>query len=102
MPKGRKPTQKPQTPVTTPEQPPVLEQQMPTEAPKAPQAPKAAAAPALESYIARHETTAQDAGLVVTAISHPGATECHHDGVYSGFPITAGELSATYSDGSKH
>jgi hypothetical protein len=56
----------------------------------------------LEAFIAQHERAAQAAGLVVTAISYPGATPRLHPGVYSGFPITTGELSATYSDGSTH
>lgn len=59
-------------------------------------------APSVEDFIATHERAAQDAGLVVTAISHPDATPRHHPGVYSGFPITVGPLQATYNDGSKH
>lgn len=57
--------------------------------------------PELEDFIARHEKAAQAVDLVVTAISHPAAKPRHHPGVYSGFPITTGALSATYSDGSK-
>jgi hypothetical protein len=64
-------------------------------------APKKAHMP-LDDYIEHHEKAAQDVGLVVTAISHPDAKPRHHDGVYSGFPVTPGELSAIYSDGSKH
>lgn len=64
--------------------------------------PAPAGTPDLDDYITTHERAAQDAGLVVTAISHPDATPRHHPGVYSGFPITVGPLQATYSDGSKH
>jgi hypothetical protein len=56
----------------------------------------------LDAFIKRHETKAQSAGLVVTAISYPGAVARPHEGVYAGFPVTPGDLSATYSDGSKH
>ena len=56
----------------------------------------------LDAFIAQHERAAQADGLVVTAISYPGAVPRLHPGVYSGFPITTGELLATYSDGSKH
>ena len=56
----------------------------------------------LDAFITRHEAEAQAADLVVTAISYPGAVARPHDGVYAGFPVTPGELSATYSDGSKH
>ena len=56
--------------------------------------------PDLDDFIAGHERAAQDVDLVVTAISHPDAKPRHHNGVYSGFPITTGELLATYSDGS--
>ena len=62
----------------------------------------AVAMPDLDDYIAGHERAAQAVDLVVTAISHPDAKPRHHAGVYSGFPITTGELSATYSDGSMH
>ncbi|WP_208281727.1 hypothetical protein [Massilia oculi] len=62
----------------------------------------AAAVPDLDEFIATHERAAQAVDLVVTAISHPDAKPRHHVGVYSGFPITTGELSATYSDGSTH
>lgn len=74
-------------------------------APEAPAAPAQVAnqaIPDLDSFIASHEKAAQAADLVVTAISYPGADPRHHPGVYSGFPIAAGELQATYSDGSKH
>ncbi|WP_208281722.1 hypothetical protein [Massilia oculi] len=71
--------------------------------------PEAAAAPApdkpvpeLDDFIAGHERAAQDVDLVVTALSHPAAKPRHHAGVYSGFPIAPGPLSATYSDGSTH
>lgn len=66
--------------------------------------PEAAAAPApdLDDFITGHERGAQAVDLVVTAISHPDAKPRHHNGVYSGFPITTGELLATYSDGSTH
>jgi hypothetical protein len=56
----------------------------------------------LDAFIARHEAAAQAIGLVVTAISYPGAAARLHEGVYAGFPVTPGDLSATYSDGSKH
>jgi hypothetical protein len=56
----------------------------------------------LDAFIARHEAAALAANVVVTAISYPGAVARPHEGVYSGFPVTPGELSATYSDGSKH
>ncbi len=56
----------------------------------------------LDAFIAQHERAAQADGLVVTSISYPGAAPRLHPGVYSGFPIADGELSATYSDGSKH
>ena len=56
----------------------------------------------LDAFIARHETEAQAAGLVVTAVSYPGAVARPHEGVYAGFPVTPGDLLATYSDGSKH
>lgn len=58
--------------------------------------------PELDDFIAGHEKAAQAVDLVVTAISHPSAKPGHRIGVYSGFPITAGPLEATYSDGSKH
>jgi hypothetical protein len=60
------------------------------------------AIPELDVFIADHERAAQAIGQVVTAISYPDATPRLHVGVYSGFPITAGELQATYSDGSVH
>lgn len=56
----------------------------------------------LDAFIAQHERAAQAGGLVVTAISYPGAAPRLHPGVYSGFPIVDGALSATYSDGSVH
>lgn len=56
----------------------------------------------LDAFIAQHERAAQANGLVVTAISYPGAAPRLHPGVYAGFPIADGELSATYSNGSKH
>lgn len=59
-------------------------------------------APSIDTFIEHHERAAQAVDLVVTAISHPDAKPRHHNGVYSGFPITAGELLATYSDGSTH
>lgn len=58
--------------------------------------------PDLDAFITEHERAAQAGGHVVTAISHPDARPRHHNGVYSGFPITTGELLATYSDGSTH
>ena len=61
-----------------------------------------APAPPLDDYIAHHEKAAQAVDLVLTAISHPDAKPRHHIGVYSGFPIVAGPLSATYNDGSTH
>ncbi|WP_312165912.1 hypothetical protein [Massilia timonae] len=90
-----------------PEAAAVLEQ--PAEAPPVMMAKPEDAAPAptvavpeLDGFIAGHERAAQAVDLVVTAISHPDAKPRHHAGVYSGFPITTGALSATYSDGSKH
>lgn len=65
-------------------------------------APAAASIPDLDVFIATHEKTAQDTGLVVTAIAHPDARPRMHLGTYSGFPITDGPLQATYSDGSTH
>lgn len=62
----------------------------------------AVAVPDLDDFITGHERAAQAVDLVVTAISHPDAKPRHHAGVYSGFPITTGALSATYSDGSTH
>jgi hypothetical protein len=56
----------------------------------------------LDDFIAEHERAAQAIGQVVTAISYPDATPRLHVGVYSGFPIAAGDLQATYSDGSTH
>lgn len=91
------PTAAPQAPVAI--DPPVVEIKP---APPPPPAPSKKAAEPLDEYIAKHEQAAQDDGLVVTAISHPDAKDRHHDGVYSGFPVTGGELSATYSDGTKH
>jgi hypothetical protein len=58
--------------------------------------------PELDDFIAVHERASQDIGQVVTAISYPDATPRLHVGVYSGFPIAAGDLQATYSDGSTH
>lgn len=84
-------------PTPTPEAPPPA----PRAAQDAGLAP-GATVPELDDYIAGHEKAAQDAGLVVTAISHPAAKPRTHLGVYSGFPIETGELSATYSDGSTH
>jgi hypothetical protein len=92
----------PETPQAT-EQPaePVVQAQAPAE-PREQDKPAAAEVPELDDYIALHEKAAQDAGLVVTAIAHPSAKPRIHIGVYSGFPIAAGDLSATYSDGSTH
>jgi hypothetical protein len=64
--------------------------------------PAQAGTPELDVFIAEHERAAQAIGQVVTAISYPDATPRLHVGVYSGFPIAAGELQATYSDGSTH
>lgn len=64
--------------------------------------PAQAGIPDLDAFIAQHEHAAQDIGQVVTAISHPDAKPRLHTGVYSGFPISAGDLQATYSDGSTH
>lgn len=90
-----------------PEAAPALEQ--PAEAPPVDGVKPKGAAPALaesvpdlDDFITGHERAAQAVDLVVTAISHPDAKPRHHAGVYSGFPITTGELLATYSDGSKH
>lgn len=58
--------------------------------------------PDLDAFITTHERAAQAIGQVVTAISYPDATPRLHAGVYSGFPISAGDLLATYSDGSTH
>ena len=71
---------------------------MATKKPAAPDHP----IPELDAFIAEHERAAQAIGQVVTAISYPDATPRLHVGVYSGFPIAAGELQATYSDGSTH
>lgn len=68
---------------------------------KTPKAPEAITE-TLDAFIKRHETEAQSAGLVVTAVSYPGAVARPHEGVYAGFPVTPGDLSVTYSDGSKH
>lgn len=81
-----------------PAEAPPVEVAKPEAAPPAP----TACVPDLDDFIAGHERAAQAVDLVVTAISHPAAKPRHHSGVYSGFPITTGELSATYSDGSKH
>lgn len=62
----------------------------------------AADVPALDVYIAEHEAAAQKTGLVVTKITHPEGASRVYPGVYAGIPVEAGELSATYSDGSKH
>lgn len=70
--------------------------------PKADDKPKKGAAVPLDKFIAKHEKASQDVDLVITAISHPDATEHFHNGVFAGFPVTPGELSATYSDGTKH
>lgn len=56
----------------------------------------------LEAFIAMHEAEAQKSGLVVTKLTHPDGVERIYPGVYAGIPIEQGELSATYSDGSKH
>ena len=84
--------------------PPVVDAAPVDETPKdeKPAAPKKGEAIALDKFIRKHEEASQEAGLVVTAISHPDAKERFHDGVYAGFPVTPGDLSATYSDGSKH
>lgn len=77
----------------------------PVDAAPAPAAPAPVAdepIPDLDDYIAGHERAAQAVDLVVTAISHPAAKPRHHQGVYSGFPVDRGPLSATYSDGSTH
>jgi hypothetical protein len=58
--------------------------------------------PALEVYIAQHETDAMAIGQVVTKIIHPDGAERVFPGRYAGIPVEAGELSAIYSDGSKH
>lgn len=79
---------------------PAAEQPEPT--PAAIESEPADLIPELDDFIAQHEKEAQDAGLVVTAITHPTAKPRMHPGVYSGFPIATGELSATYSDGSTH
>ncbi|MBD8630754.1 hypothetical protein IFT74_05155 [Oxalobacteraceae sp. CFBP 8755] len=82
-----------------------LEQQPeppPVEVVKAEPAPATAPVPELDDFITVHEKASQAVDLVVTAISHPDAKPRLHVGVYSGFPITTGELLATYSDGSTH
>ena len=84
-----------------------LEQQLeppPVEAVRAEPAPATATAPVpeLDDFITVHEKASQAVDLVVTAISHPNAKPRLHVGVYSGFPITTGELLATYNDGSTH
>lgn len=58
--------------------------------------------PELDAFITEHERASQAIGQVVTAISYPDAKPRLHVGVYSGFPIAAGDLQATYSDGSTH
>lgn len=94
-------TDPPETATEQIEQPaetPPVEVVKPEEAAPAP----TASLPDLDDFIAAHERAAQVIDLVVTALSHPDARPRHHHGVYSGFPITTGELSATYSDGSTH
>lgn len=81
-----------------PAEAPPIEVVEPEDAAPAPAAP----VPDLDDFITGHERAAQELDLVVTAISHPDAKPRHHNGVYSGFPITTGELLATYSDGSTH
>lgn len=83
----------------------LLEQQPeppPVEVVKAEPPPATAPVPELDDFITVHEKASQSVDLVVTAISHPTARPRHHNGVYSGFPITTGELLATYNDGSTH
>jgi len=85
--------------------PALIEQQPespPVEVVKAEPPPATAPVPELDDFITVHEKASQAVDLVVTAISHPTARPRHHNGVYSGFPITTGELLATYSDGSTH
>ena len=74
----------------------------PVDAVKAEPPPATAPVPELDDFITVHEKASQAVDLVVTAISHPDAKPRLHVGVYSGFPITTGELLATYSDGSTH
>jgi hypothetical protein len=92
-------------PTLTDDVPAPLEQQPeppPVEVVKAEPAPAPAPVPELDDFITVHEKASQAVDLVVTAISHPTARPRLHNGVYSGFPITTGELQATYSDGSTH
>lgn len=98
------PATDPAPPAEAPQAPePAAEPEAPAPAePTTQEQPAAAEIPELDDYIAQHEKAAQDAGLVVTALSHPAAKPRMHLGVYSGFPIDAGELSAIYSDGSTH
>lgn len=94
-------TNPPETATAVLEQPveaPPVAVEKPEDAAPAP----AVAVPDLDDFITGHERAAQAVDLVVTAISHPDAKPRHHAGVYSGFPITTGELSATYSDGRTH
>lgn len=58
--------------------------------------------PLLSAHIREHEDRAMAMNLVVTAIVHPFASPGIHDGRYAGIRIFEGDLSATYSDGSKH
>lgn len=60
------------------------------------------AAPKLKDFIREHEQAAQELGAVVAAITHPEASPGVYQGVYSGIRTFEGDLSATYSDGSKH
>jgi len=79
-----------------------MARKQPAATPNTDESPADVPIPDLDDFIATHEKAAQAADLVVTAISYPGAQARHHHGVYSGFPIAAGELRATYSDGSTH
>lgn len=56
----------------------------------------------LADFIAHHEQAAFGAGVVVVSITHPDASPGVTQGAYSGINTFEGELSATYSDGSKH
>ena len=56
----------------------------------------------LDAYIRRHEREANERGIVVARIDYPGAEARVYPGTYAGIRVLDGDLSATYSDGSKH
>jgi|GEM_PF-2649611 len=67
-----------------------------------PSATQTEALPSLKEFVAQHEENAQEAGVVVTRITYPGAETHIRQGRYSGIHITDGSACAVYSDGSKH